>query len=67
VILLSSVLLARGVAFGQNTPQIVASANDFLAALDRSQPSRVLFDFNDEKQRMGEQHRSSGVTMELGR
>jgi hypothetical protein len=52
VILLSSVLLARGVAFGQTTPKIVASANDFLAALDSSQRSRVLFDFNDEKQRV---------------
>ena len=51
VILLSSVLLARGVAFGQTTPKIVASANDFLAALDSSQTSKVLFDFNDEKQR----------------
>jgi hypothetical protein len=52
VILLSSVLLARGVAFGQTTTKIVAGANDFLAALDSSQRSRVLFDFNDEKQRV---------------
>src|ERR1700732_2974974 len=52
VILLSSVLLARGVTFGQTTPKIVASANDLLAALDTSQRSRMLFDFNDEKQRV---------------
>jgi hypothetical protein len=52
LILLSSILLVRGVAFGQTTPKIVASANDFLAALDSSQRSRELFDFNDEKQRV---------------
>ena len=52
VILLSSILLARGVAFGQTAPKIVASANDFLAALDSSQRSKVLFDFNDDKQRV---------------
>jgi hypothetical protein len=51
LILLSSILLVRGVGFGQ-TPKIVAGANDFLAALDSSQRSRVLFDFNDEKQRV---------------
>ena len=52
VILLSSVLLTRGVAFAQSTPKIVASANDFLAALDSTQRAKVLFDFNDEKQRV---------------
>jgi Protein of unknown function (DUF3500) len=52
VMLFSMVLLARGVVFGQTTPKIVASANDFLAALDSSQRSKVLFEFNDEKQRV---------------
>lgn len=52
VILLSALLLARDLVHGQTTAKIVAGANEFLAKLDGAQRSKVLFEFNDEKQRV---------------
>ncbi len=68
VILIGCMLLVGGLAKlnAQSSAKIVSSADAFLATLDPAQKAKVLFEFNDEKQRVRWSNLPASISLRAG-